>query len=478
VGRELHRSNPAKVAISEAAGEANPAKVATGSCEGGGIQNQPEVAIGSRSRCEVHRSFIETALELGLSATRIHQDLIADHGFTGAYNTVKRFIRVLSASAPLPFRRIETVPAEEMQVDFGQGAPVVSEGKRRRPHVFRATLSFSRKSYSEVVWRQDTETFLRCMENAFRHFGGVTATAVVDNLKAAVIHPDWFDPELNPKLVSFAKHYGVVILPTKPVMPRHKGKIEAGVKYVQSNALKGRTFNSLAEQNEFLSQWEIRVADKRIHGTVRKQVGMLFLTEERPALKVLPAELFPSFHEAKRRVHRDGYVEYSRSYYSVPPEHLGREVWVRGHSKLLYIYTLQMRQIAVHTLVEPGRFSTRDEHLHSHKRNLIERGANYLLERCRLIGPNSGAWAEAMHINRGPQGARVMQGLLHLARKHSVNQLEIAAAKALQHACWRLRDLRRLMEQGDTVVQFDFLQSHELIRDLSAYRVDSFTHLP
>lgn len=462
VGRELTRSKPAKVATgSGAEDEAKPAKVAT----------------GSRSLCEPFRQAIEAQVLQGLSAKRIHQDLVADHGFDGRYNTVKRFVGALAEASPLPFRRLETAPGEEMQVDFGQGAWVIEDGKRRRPHVFRVTLSFSRKGYSEAVWRQDTETFLRCLENAFRRFGGVTNTVVVDNLKAAVLQPDWFDPELNPKLLSFAQHYDVVILPTKPRTPQHKGKVEAGVDYVQENALKGRSFKSLAEQNEFLDQWESRVADKRIHGTVRQQVAALFEKQEKLVLRPLPAEIFPSFHEAKRCVHRDGYVEYKRAYYSVPPEHVGREVWVRGDSKLLHIFTLLMRQIAVHVLVEAGRFATNEDHVHPHKRNAIERGAGYLLERCKLIGPHSGAWAEAMYQNRGPMSMRVLQGLLHLARKHPVAQLEQACEKAQRHACWRLRDLRRLAEQGDKVVQLDFIQEHELIRDLSAYSIDSFTHL-
>ena len=62
----------------------------------------------------------------------------------------------------------------------------------------------SRKAYSEACFRQTTEDFLRVLENAFWHFGGVPQTLVIDNLKAAVTHPDWFDPELNPKLQSFA----------------------------------------------------------------------------------------------------------------------------------------------------------------------------------------------------------------------------------------------------------------------------------
>lgn len=86
----------------------------------------------------------------GLSAQRVYQDLISEHGFRGGYSSVKLFVRRLTATAELPFRR--------MEYDPGAGAWVVAEGKRRRPHLFRAVLSHSRKGYSEVVWRQDTET--------------------------------------------------------------------------------------------------------------------------------------------------------------------------------------------------------------------------------------------------------------------------------------------------------------------------------
>lgn len=85
---------------------------------------------------------------------------------------------------------METEPGAELPVDFGQGAWVVENGKRRRPHLFRAVLSHSRKGYSEAVWCQTSESFIRCLENAFRHFGGVTATIVIDNVKAGVIRAD------------------------------------------------------------------------------------------------------------------------------------------------------------------------------------------------------------------------------------------------------------------------------------------------
>ena len=92
-------------------------------------------------------------------------------------------------------------------MDFGLGAPIEqSDAKTRRSWVLRVVLSYSRKGYSEAVMRQDAETFLRCLENAIRHFGGVPLLLNLDNLKAAVLKADWFDPEINPKLADFSQH--------------------------------------------------------------------------------------------------------------------------------------------------------------------------------------------------------------------------------------------------------------------------------
>ena len=437
------------------------------------------VVPGPASVCDPWGEQIGKAWQAGLSVQRIYQDLVAEHQFTGSYYAVRRFVlRWHGTAAELPFRRMEVAPGQELQVDFGQGAWVVENGKRRKPHLFRGVLSHSRKGYSEAVWRQTAESFIRCLENAFRHFGGVTATVVIDNLKAGVIQADCYDPELNPKLEDFARHYGTAILPTKPAMPRHKGKGEAGVKYGQNNAVKGRSFESLAAQNLFLAEWERTVADTRIHGTTRQQAGKLFTEVELPTLRPLPAMIFPAFEEAPRTVHRDGYVEFRRAYYSVPPEYVGRQVWVRHETRLVRIYNTRREQIALHAGAEPGKFTIDPAHIHSRKRHIIERGVDHLLDQCRLLGPLTGTWAEAMHQARGPQGLRVMLGLLQLAAKHPVALLEKAAATATRHGAWRLRDLKRLLEQPANVVQLDFLETHPLIRSLDAYRIEPAENLP
>jgi len=423
------------------------------------------------SLCKTWTKEIEAGLDQGLTAKRIHQDLVRACGFAGSYQSVKRFVRKLEQEAPVPYRRMDFAPGEQMQVDFGTGAWIVDEhGKRRRSQVFRAVLSCSRKGYSEATFDQKTEAFLRCLENAYRHCGGVPITTTPDNLKAAVLHPDWYDPELNPKLASFAVHYGTVILPTKPRIARHKGRVERGIDFVKQ-ALKGRSFASLAAENLFLTEWEKNVADTRIHGTTRRHVGQHFLAVEKPALQPLPANIFPSFTEGKRGVHLDGHVEFDKAYYSVPPEYTGRQVWVRGESRLIRIYTLKMESITVHARTEPGRARTDDAHIHPLKRRLADRGTAYLLERCQGIGPCAGAWTLAMYQHRGIEGIRVMQGLIALARKTPAEQLERAASKALQRAGWRLGDLKQALAEPANVVQVDFLEAHPLIRDMNVYQI-------
>lgn len=423
------------------------------------------------SLCEPWRQIIVDKLELGLTAQRVFQDLVSEHGFSGKYSSVRRFVQRLSHSQPLPFRRLECEAGEEVQVDFGTGIPILQpDGKRRRTHVFRMVLSHSRKGFSEVVYRQTTEEFVRCLEDAFWHFGGLPRVVVLDNLKAAVEKPDWFDPELNPKLRAFADYYGLAILPTRPRMPRHKGKIESGIGYVKNNALKGREFTSLHEQNRHLLEWETTVADQRLHGTIRQQVGKVFAEMERPALRPLPAERFPCFQEGQRKVSRDGHVEVAKSYYSAPPEYLGSMVWVRWDARMVRIFNERWEQIALHVKGEPGRFSTQKVHIASEKISVVERGAEWLLKQVRRLGPQSARWAEAVIAARGIEGVRVLQGLLSLAKRHRSAVLEKACEIAVSHQSYRLRTIRSLVKQeGAKQEELPFLDEHPLIRNLADY---------
>ena len=149
IARELgvHRETVGRYLHSVEA-DSKPAIPPTGSQED--FDSKPAIVPagskpGRTSQCAPLSAVIEHGLLGGLSAQRIYQDLLAAHAFAGGYDAVKRFVRQLAHRTVPPFRRMECAPGHELQVDFGQGAWVMEDGKRRRPHLFRAVLSHSRK---------------------------------------------------------------------------------------------------------------------------------------------------------------------------------------------------------------------------------------------------------------------------------------------------------------------------------------------
>jgi hypothetical protein len=296
-------------------------------------------------------------------------------------------------------------------------------------------------------------------------------TLVIDNLRAAVQKADWYEPELHPKLRSFCAHYGVVILPTRPYTPRHKGKIESGVKYIKRNALKARRFSSLEDENDFLLRWEKTVADKRIHGTTKQQVAKLFEEAERAALSPLPVERFPFFRERKHTVHRDGHVQVDNAYYSVPPEYFRQDVWVRWDSRLVRIFNERLEEIRVHVKQQtPGRFSTHPADVAPEKISGVERGTEWLLRRARAIGPHADRWAQQVIASRGIEGIRTVLGLINLSTRQPCGLIDKACEIADSYGAYKLRNVRQLIErQAPKQEQLEFMKEHPIIRNLDVY---------
>jgi len=296
----------------------------------------------SKNGASVYHLMIQEKMTLGQNARSIYQDLVIEQGYSGSYDSVKRYIRKLRNRYPKLYARIETAPGEEGQVDFGEGAPTLKNGRYCKPWLFVMTLSYSRKSYEEVVWSQDVETFIRCHEHAFTHFGGVPKVIKIDNLKSGVLHAHLYEPELNPHYYAFSQHYQFVILPCKVATPQHKGKVESGVKYVQNNALKGKEFAELEDQSAYLRHWNKTWASTRIPiwiGTTKRQVNVMY-QEEITSLKPLPETSFPFFKVGERKVSTmDSHIEVAGAYYPVPPQYMGQKVIVHYNQQWVKIYS-------------------------------------------------------------------------------------------------------------------------------------------
>ena len=130
---------------------------------------------------------------------------------------------------------MHTLPGEEAQVDFGYLGLTYYKGKKRKTWVFNMRLSYSRLDYYEIVYDQRVETFIQGHINAFYYFAGIPQYVKIDNLKAAILKANFYEPIYQELYKNFAYHYGFHPLPCRVRRPNDKGKVESGIKYVKNN---------------------------------------------------------------------------------------------------------------------------------------------------------------------------------------------------------------------------------------------------
>jgi transposase len=426
-----------------------------------------------RSSAAAYHEVIVAKLERGLSVQRIWQDLVECYGYGHSYESVKRYVRGLKRTGRV-VGVYHSAPGQEGQIDFFRGAPTLhpESGQWRRPHVFRMTLGCSRHGYEEAVWDQRLETFLRCHENAFIDFGGVPEVIRHDNLKSGVVRACLYDPDVHDVYCAFAEHWGFVSLPTRPRNPQESGKQERSGGYVKDNALKGRRFESLDEQNAHLRRWNRTIARLRIHGTTRKQVWAHFIETEKPALKPIPAERFAFFESGTRVVHQDGHVEVRGAFYPAPVHLVGQRVRIRHDASLVKLYHDNVL-VTVHVRQEPGCYAPRHRSDPAAPSASQERFMANLLGRCERVGDALKRWADEALEERGVRAIRLIQGVLRLTREHPRERLLQVAEIATTNRLFRYRDIKRLAEHAaERTTPRQLTVTHDAIRSMDAYRLE------
>ncbi len=426
------------------------------------------VRTASASHCAPFLDFIELSLSKGRNAKAIWQDLLDDHGFTGRYASVKRFVRKLRGGSAAEARAvIVTPPGEEGQVDYGSGPMVRDDatGRYRRTRMFVLTLGYSRKAVRILVWHSNTRVWAELHERAFRRLGGAPRLLVLDNLGEGVLRPDIYDPTANPVYADLLAHHGATALPCRVRDPDRKGKVERAVGHAKQTPLKGLRFESLEEAQAYLDRWEERWADTRIHGTTKRQVAAMF-AEEKPALLPLPLEPFRFYQFGERTVNLDGCVEVDAAYYSAPPGWIGRHVkvqWDQRTVRVLDPRTGQLLREHLHQQRGLHRIPAQDVPTHALPSTVR------LLARCETAGPHIGALCQRMYQETGVVAIRRIQGILALARKHGAALADDGCAAALESGIIvkGYPFLRRWLERRP---QLTLCQVDPIIRQLTLYR--------
>lgn len=291
------------------------------------------------------------APEVGYSARILYQELKAQYGFSGSYETVKRFVaplRELSDSEALTQTRFETAPGQQSQVDWGQVRVPFRQGPMAL-RIFVLTLGFSRRGFYWAYPDERLPQFLEAHERAFAHFGGLTAEHLYDRPRTVCYRNSSGRVVWNPTFKAFAEHWGFEPRVCRAYRAQTKGKVESGVKYVKRNFLPGRQFVDMVDFTEQLTEWNATVADTRVHGTTH-EVPLMRFERERPHL--LPTHRQPSFltdAKVSRIVARDWLVSFRTNRYSVPFRLIGKAVEVQACAGEVRIYH-RGQEVAAHRL--------------------------------------------------------------------------------------------------------------------------------
>lgn len=366
---------------------------------------------------------------------------------------------------------------EKMFVDYaGATIPIHNpqSGEVEPASVFVAVLGASSYTFSEATSGQDLRNWTGSHMRAFEFFGGMTEVVVPDNLKSAVTHPSYYEPDLNPTYRDLAEHYGVAIIPARPYRAKDKAKAEVGVQVVQRwivAALRKRKLFSLAEANQSIAELLVRLNQRPF----RKREGnraSLFAQLDQPALKPLPATRYQFGEWKTTAVNLDYHVEIDKHYYSVPYALVHQKVEVHVTGDTLEVLHRGVRVASHVRSYETGKATTLVEHMPKSHQKYLGRTPSSLVEDAQQIGPNTAQLVEAILVaKRHPEmGFRSCLGILRLAKTYSAERMESATLRALRarafsykHVDSILRNqLDRLPQAGDSLAPA--VVEHENIR--------------
>jgi transposase len=305
--------------------------------------------------------------------------------------------------------------------------------------VFVACLPFSDYSFAMAVPSQSSADFIYGLTCCLQSLGGAPQAIVSDNLKAAVIKANRYEPDINRILADFANHYGTTVLPARAYKPKDKALVENQVSLIYTRVyarLRNQQFFDINTLNDTIA---VMVKD---HNQTRMQQKPYsreerFIAEELPMLIKLPQEKFEvkSYRELKVAPNNHIYLTIDKHYYSVPLTLIGCKVKVIFTRTMVYIYH-DGKQVAVHIRnYQNGTYTSIENHLCSTHQHCLNRSPQYYTsiaaKRCKTL---HSLFELIFSQNRYPEQLyNTCDGLLSLHRKSDTLAFEKACQLAIDH---------------------------------------------
>jgi transposase len=410
----------------------------------------------------------------GVTLMLLWEEYRAAHLTLLSYSQFTHLFRCWSKKLNITMRQVHRA-GEKLFIDFsGKTIRIhLPSGEVFEAQIFVAVLGASGYTYVEAVRSQALCDWITAHANALHYFGGVPKIMVPDNLKAAVIRNNRQGVKLNASYLEFARHYGTAIIPARPRKPKDKAKVEGAVLLVQRwilARLRNYTFFSLEELNAEIRKLLVDYNNrpyKKLPGSRYSQYCQLDL----PALTPLPAEKYV-FSEWRIGipVRRDGHVEFSRHYYSVPYQLIGKRIDLKASSRVIECF-FKGNRVASHPRSDMANYyTTITAHQPPNHQKYQEWNPNRLLTWTQAVG-KSAEQVFTHHLEKqNDRGIRACVALVEQAKQHGYSRFEAACERALAINSPTLSSirsiLRRKLDRSDTGYQLSLpkLPNHENIR--------------
>ena len=354
-------------------------------------------------------------------------------------------------------------------------------GEIQEAEGFVSILGASQLTYLEFTQSQSLEDWIWVNENALIYYGGVTRGITPDNLKSAVTKACNYEPLINETYNDFARHYGTVVLPTRPNKPKDKSLAENAVSLMYQRIfapLRDMIFNSINELNE--AAWEL--LDKHNNTPFQKRDitrRQLFEEIEKSELRPLPVDRYELKRYQVSRVEftYHVYLKEDKHYYSVPYTYAGKTAKAIYTGRVVEIYKDNVR-IAIHQRDrKPYGYTTIKQHMPPDHQYVNGWSPDRYIKWAEKMGGSVKEFIQLMLDQREhPQQAfKACMGVLKLGKKYDNEAMQLVCKKAIEINCISQRFIANSLKNNTYKIEEQDpgdmkLPFHENIRGKDNYK--------
>jgi transposase len=264
------------------------------------------------------------------TASQIYRRLVAEKGYTGKYDQVRRYLQQKRLDRRETFIPLEHRPGARAEADFGHIHVDFPDGRRRVP-ILIVTWSYSNAPFAIALPTERTEAILHGLVEAFAFFDRVPVELWWDNPKTVAIHLfQGRQRTLHPRYAALASHYRFTPKFCLPATATEKPRVENRVFDLQRQwATPVPRVHDHAELNAHLRRCCCSARGRTCGGNA-VSVGVRFEQDQAAALP-LPGHPFDACVMQPGQVDKYQTAPFDGNRYSVPRRWAFRVVTVKGY---------------------------------------------------------------------------------------------------------------------------------------------------